>query len=253
MMDAEHTELVAAARELIEAATGAGPDAAPARERFVERWPAVVQLCSAHPEARASLRDLQDSLDGVAEDLEGADWVSLIIGVLHEEPFVAIEPATARGLIGRLSGIADNFQLHTLLMDELPEQRGWGRRAKRRVSESAAAIARGDGPQESDETITGAWNLYSYAAWRNGRLPDGDLEARGTWIWNEGTPADIPLLDGHRVILLGEPPYVRTWPAVRLFPELRASLGARELEAADVEAWLTRIAAATTSTRGPHA
>lgn len=245
MLSPEDAQLLTAARELIEAATQASPAAEAERERFAESWPSIVQLCSDSPEARVALRDLQDPLARAAEELEGADWVSMIIGVLDDEPFVAIEPATGRGLIGTLSGIVDNFQLHTLLMDALPEQGRWGRRAKRRVSESAAAIARGDGPQESDETIAGAWNLYSYAAWRDGRLPDGDLEARATWIWNEGTPADIPLLDGHRVILLGEPAYVRTWPAVRLFPELRASLDARDLEAAEIETWLERIGQAS--------
>ena len=56
--------------------------------------------------------------------------------VLDEEPYVAIEPATRTGIVGRMSGIVENFQLNTLLMDEFP-------RDEPRVSKEAVAVARG--------------------------------------------------------------------------------------------------------------
>jgi hypothetical protein len=88
-----------------------------------------------------------------------------------------------------MSGVADNFQLHTLVMDALPADRPRLGRHRRRVSASAAAIARGAGPQQSDETIIGSWNLYTYRALRDGRLPPADdLSAKDSWIWNEGIP-----------------------------------------------------------------
>ena len=111
-----------------------------------------------------------------------------MLTVLDEEPYVAIEPATRTGIVGRMSGIVENFQLNTLLMDEFP-------RDEPRVSKAAVAVARGNGPQQIDETVTGVWNLYSYGA----LLPGGELaEATDrayadTWIWNEGMPADIPV------------------------------------------------------------
>ena len=51
-----------------------------------------------------------------------------------------------------MSGIVENFQLDTLLMDEFP-------RDAPRVSKDAVAVARGSGPQQIDETVTGVWNL----------------------------------------------------------------------------------------------
>lgn len=57
-----------------------------------------------------------------------------------------------------MSGIADNFQLHTLLMDAFPRGRLRGRRIPARV----AANARGEGPQALDDTVEGAWNLCTY-------------------------------------------------------------------------------------------
>ena len=78
-------------------------------------------------------------------------------------------------------------------MAEFPApQRRFGRRPTR-VSEAAAAVARGDGPQASDEVVVGAWNLYDYTALRNGRLPaPGDLGSQNHWIWGEGSPGGRP-------------------------------------------------------------
>ena len=44
------------------------------------------------------------------------------------------------------------------------------------------------------------------------------------WIWNEGVPADIPTFEGTRVVLLGPPPYERSWNSVRRFPDLAVDL-----------------------------
>jgi hypothetical protein len=106
----------------------------------------------------------------------------------------------------------------------------------------ARAIARGAGPQQGDETVTGQWNLYVYPALRGGDLPPaGDDAATEAWIWNQGTPVDIPTVDDHRMILLGDPSYRRTWRAQRMFPDLRATLDANDLAGADVGAWLHGI------------
>jgi hypothetical protein len=97
------------------------------------------------------------------------------------------------------------------------------------------------------DVIAGTWNLYTGAAIRpDGRLPDAkDLETRGTWIWNEGVPADIPVFDGHRVILLGPPSYHRTWNVSRLFDRLKPDLTVeRKLSKPEISNWLKRLAAA---------
>ncbi len=57
-------------------------------------------------------------------------------------------------------------------------------------------------------------------------------------------PADIPVLDGHRVILLDAAPNPRTWPAQRMFLKLPARLTADLLDADAVDEWLAKIAAA---------
>jgi hypothetical protein len=208
-------------------------------EELEARWYEVIELCSVDPAARAALADLQPRAAELGDECDGAGWIATMLQVLHEAPFVAVEWDTRLGIAGRMSGISENFQLHTLLMDEFP-QRGF--RRKRRVSPEIAANARGEGEQALGADVLGAWNLYTYEAVLNGQLPDSsDQSMWATWIWNEGTPADIPELDGHRVIVLGPPPYSRGWQAQRTFARLPASLDAHRLSRTEVDAWFAKL------------
>jgi hypothetical protein len=165
-----------------------------------------------------------------------------MLGVLHEEPYVAIEPATGTAIAGVMSGVVENFQLNALLMDAVP----WT--GTRRISRAALAVARGDGPQQSNETVVAAWELYGYAALEpDGRLPDEpDPE---TLIWDEGMPTDIPVVDGHRVIVLRPSPAQRSWRAQRMFASLPASLTREVLDEDAVAAWMAKIGEAAAATR----
>jgi hypothetical protein len=210
-------------------------------------WPAFIALFSKSPRARTACRDLRPLAIELADHHEAGHWLAVMLAVLHKEPFVAIEPSTGIGVKGTMSGIADNFQLHVLLMDAFGPV---GRlRKRRRVSERAAAVARGEGPQQIDETVTGAWNMYTCDALKSNPLhlprPADAQSSLDSWIWNEGTPADIPTVDGHRVILLGPPSYSRGFGAQRLFHDLPATLVAEHMDRAEVADWLRRIAAAT--------
>ncbi|MFB7783867.1 hypothetical protein ACFC1D_14245 [Streptomyces vinaceus] len=67
--------------------------------------------------------------------------------------------------------------------------------------------------------------------------------ADGQWIWNEGKPADIPVVDGIRLVVLDPPAYRRSWPAGRFFPGMTGELVYdRALEPAESAALLARIA-----------
>lgn len=206
--------------------------------------PAYALFCHL-PDARRRAAGLLPDLDALAGVHPRAHWLGRLIRVLDNEPYLAIEPATASGIQGRMSGISENFQLNVLLMDVFP-QRGWF--AKRRVSKTAASIARGIGPQQTNEVLHGTWNLYTRRALQSdGTLPDPMQGAQGdvrkSWIWNEGVPADIPPFDGFRIILLGPPAYDRTWSAQRDFATLPAVLTVeRQLSPTDVSQWLTRMA-----------
>jgi len=220
-------------------AAGGRPGAAVAWQRLHEIWPGAIALFSVDPEARVEAEELVPIAERIEDVHEAAGWLRAMLTVLHDEPYVAIEPETRTGIVGRMSGVVENFQLNTLLMDEFP-------RDEPRVSKPAVAVARGDGPQQIDETVTGTWNLYTYEALTGeGALPDpSDHTHSHTWIWNEGMPADIPTLDGHRVILLGPAPNPRRWPAQRMFLKLPARMTADLLDEDAVAQWLAKIEAA---------
>jgi hypothetical protein len=241
-LDDEATEQWLADREnsALQKIAAQRPELADAWQRLGAVWPGAIALFSVDPIARAQAHDLSP----LAEELEGvheaAGWVRAMLSVVHNEPFVAIEPATKTGIAGRMSGIVENFQLNVLLMDAFPG-------AEPRVSPAAVTVARGEGPQQTEEEVTGAWNLYTYAALQPGaELPDpSDHAFSETWIWNEGMPADIPELNEHRVILLGPAPYPRSWQAQRMFLKLPAGLEAEVLDEEAVAEWLGRIERAT--------
>jgi hypothetical protein len=204
-------------------------------------YPPAIAAFTASPAGREKGRGvlLSDMAALAGCHHEGGHWILKMLQVLDRERYVAIDPDARVGIAGRMSGIVDNFQLHVLLMDAFPRRRWF---ASRRVSDSAVKVARGDGPQETGETITGAWNLYTWHALR----PDGSLPEKkdwgAGWIWGEGTPLDIPPLDGTRVILLGPPSYVRTWNSQRAFVGLRAELTfERGLGQREVREWKARI------------
>ncbi len=202
-------------------------------------WPACVAVYSRDVAARVRARAFLPVLEPLANRHEGAHWLQKLLPVLDQEPLLVIDPEKQVGITARMSGVSDNFQLHTLLMDVFP--RGWIE--GRRVSQQAVDVATGVGPQQTAETITGRWNLYQPPALSaTGKLPSVKDDSSAHWVWGEGIPADIAIVQGHRVVLLGPPSYARTWPSVRLFSGLRASLDeVIVLDKAGVREWIRRL------------
>ncbi|MER7915838.1 MULTISPECIES: hypothetical protein [unclassified Streptomyces] len=46
----------------------------------------------------------------------------------------------------------------------------------------------------------------------------------GAWLWNGGTPVDIPVVDGARLLVPEPPPYQRSRPAGRFLPHMTGDL-----------------------------
>ncbi|MEW4527925.1 hypothetical protein [Maioricimonas sp. JC845] len=207
-------------------------------------WRPAVAIYSKSDAARDAARPLRDDALRLADWHEAGHWLQQILAVRTDEPILVIEPDSQQGIIGTFSGVVDNFQLNTLIMDAFPRS---GLLKRRRVPKRVADIARGDGPQQSDETVQSVWNLYTWEALdEQGRLPapeGGNVSQH--WVWNEGIPDDIPVFEGRRVVLLGPASYPRFWKAQRMFDQLRASLVVETiLTKEDVADWLKRMVAA---------
>jgi hypothetical protein len=76
--------------------------------------------------ARREFRDAAGLLPDIGyvaaelgDSVPQAHWLSGLSQVLDDEPVVVIDDATHRGFRLTMSGVGDNFQLHTLLADQL--------------------------------------------------------------------------------------------------------------------------------------
>lgn len=240
--DEDPIELFEKAREQV-APTMAQQDAAwKALEQF---WRPAITVFSLSPESRSSARHLRDFAAQISDYHEAGHWLQLMLTVLDDEPIVVIEPATTIGILGRISGVVDNFQLNVLLMDGFPKSGFLPRR--RRVPQEVADVARGKGPQQSHHTVTSVWNMYTWEAIETGMtFPDpGGYGSSAHWVWNEGTPADIPIFNGRRVVLLGPASYPRSWQSQRMFDNLPANLEVeRKLTKGEIGVWLHHMVAA---------
>jgi hypothetical protein len=240
---ARYLELSRLAGEFFAAAQRAGEDAATrslphahAAYQLLARSaaPCISLLCSA-ASARKLAAPLLDVLTPLSRTVPAARALCDLARVLDDATFVALEPSTSRGIRGRMTGIADNAQLHVLLMNAFPREQG----TPPRVSERAVQNARGIGAPNLDELVTGAFTLYSWQALSSDHSLSG---ADAHVLWNEARPVDIPEFEGQRVILLGPPRYERTWPAQREFARLGAELIVDEaLTASAVLSWLAKL------------
>ena len=182
-----------------------------------------------HAAVRAELGDRRPRLlEAVRSVQEASDhdfkclYYALL--VLDDEPMVVLHRPTGTGYALRISGLGDNFQLHTLLADVLV---GGGHVPGHAPSAQEAAVCRDAAGQVP---TTGSFNLVG---------PDGE------WVWNEGTPADIPVVDGVRLLVLDPPPYQRGWPVGRFFPGMTGDLVLeRVLDEAETRGWLEQCVAA---------
>jgi len=165
--------------------------------------------------------ELAAAVEAAAEDLSTAHWLHGLLLVLDDEPFIVLHRASAQGWRCTMSGIGDNFQLHTLLAGQFAEAVGT------RPPTPVELAAAGTGELQPPEGIMGTFNL---------------VDAHGAWIWNEGRPADIPHHDGVRVVVLDPPAYARSWNAGRPYPLMPPSLTMdAPLTADEAAEWLARV------------
>ncbi len=184
------------------------------------------------PRVRAGVTDRADQIQvatQAARHWEPTGFVEKLLRVLDDEPILVLHRELRRGWTVRISGIGDNFQLQTLLAGALVGRAGGlpGTPPDPRVLASFTDSDVADAP-----TVTAWWNL---------------VDPRGEWIWNEGVPADIPLFDGTRVVVLDPLPYARSWNAGRQFPLMTAKLTVvTEHPPEQLSTWWPRLAPAQT-------
>ncbi|MFI7617488.1 hypothetical protein ACIBP6_40335 [Nonomuraea terrae] len=139
------------------------------------------------------------------EEIDSAHW---LYGLLQVLDILVLDRPGGRGYEVTISGIGDNFQLHTLLAATLIGDPSEGLIPGEPPAPAWIAAAT-DGEMQPPGGISGRFNL---------------VDATGEWIWNEGRPADIPFAEGRRVVVLDPPPYPRSWNAGRVYPLMEPTL-----------------------------
>jgi hypothetical protein len=143
----------------------------------------------------------------IADRVDGARWLQGLAMVCDEEPLIVLDPASGRGFRLTMSGVGDNFQLHTLLADRLsgsvpglePPKRVWVEQA------TDAPLV----PQLPTDPIN-----------RRFRLFDGN----GAYVYPDGRPADIGKTNGVRVLVIHPPHGPYGWSYGRAYPRMTPQL-----------------------------
>ena len=146
-----------------------------------------------------------------------------LLAVLDDEPLIVLHRPTGRAYAMTIGGIWDNFQLCTLLAHVLSGH------VPVTIPYPCWVAAATDGPLESQAgRIVGRFDLR-----------DGS----GQRIPGHGRPADIPLLDGHRLVVLDRPSHRRAWTIGRTYSMMRPSITLdRVLPEEEARTWSSRAA-----------
>ncbi|WP_329518545.1 hypothetical protein [Spirillospora sp. NBC_01491] len=185
-------------------------------------------VLSRSPRVRSGLtdRDFHVFAAGqAAEHLPQMGFVRDLLRVLDGERLLVLDRRTRQGWTVTIGGIGDNFQLHTLLAGALVGRPG-GLPGKPPAPEIISCFLDAETPPDRP-IVSSPWNL---------------VDANGEWIYNEGVPADIPAVNGTRVVVLDPPSYERTFPAGRRFPMMPATLTVDGMHLAeDLDGWWSHI------------
>lgn len=203
----------------------------------LELWEMAALAVYSHAAVRSSARasgvsavllELADRYAGVSRELKCLAYAAK---ALDDEPLLVLHRPTGTGYLLRMDGLTDNFQLHTLLADALI---GGGHLPGTAPHPEIVALSRTEElSPDQRPTAYGAFNLLA---------PDG------SWIWNEGTPSDIPVVDGVRTLVLDPQPYERSWTAGRFIQQIPGDLRLERVLAPQEAA--ARLAAAAPAREG---
>jgi hypothetical protein len=197
-------------------------------------WVHPLLYLSQRPDVRAMLpgRDrLTAATDAVREHIATADWLYGLLLVLDDEVLLVLHRPSGSGYRVTIGGIGDNFQLHTLLAATLIGKKSRGLIPGKGPSQAEVAAA-SDGPDLTPAGgIRGIFSL---------------VDAYGNQIWNEARPADIPRLEGTRVVVLDPLPHSRSWDAGRTYPSMRPKVEVTDVLNQHAAAyWLSKVKPAT--------
>ncbi len=223
-----------------------------------------------HPVLTAWTRDLRalaaaqsdvDMAAAVAElagRSEGAQWLSMLLRVPVEAPFVVLVPELEEAYSMKVTGTTELGQLLVLLAEALPDV--FARLGAEAPAAEVASVMRGAGPQQLEASYPATVRLHPWESID----PATGLPARASSRWaiasSHGTEADTslpdsaapgdlrPFADGTRVLVLAKSGTARPIAAARTFPALAARFThVAPLAPEAVASWKRKLVASKTS------
>lgn len=178
------------------------------------------------PSLHAELVALTNQLSA---SLTEFDQIRALLRMAEATSALVMDRHSKRAFRVLFDGIGDNFQLHTLLANALIGPNGQGLNGQPPDPRWVASYQ--DGPVDPNaQTVRGCWNLVAHD---------------GTWVWNEGMPAEIPTIDGEHILILDEQPYPRSWNAGRRHPHVHGWVEVEsELTHQEATLWWKRVSPA---------
>src|SRR5215472_6620241 len=182
-------------------------------------------------DAAGLLVEIGEAAANLGDSVPRAHWLPGLTRVLDDEPVVVIDHTSGRGFRLTMSGIGDNFQLHTLLADRL-------------IGDPARGLLPGERPDPAwvaAATTAPPERPFSDAIQRRFRLFDGT----GAYIYPEGRPADIAVLGAARLIVLHPPRSDFRWRSGRTYEHMVPSLTLDHvMSAQEARSWRAHVAPA---------
>lgn len=162
------------------------------------------------------------AIDTLEPVLPQAHWLGVGLSMVFQEPVIVLDMTHGRGWRGHVDGVVSNFQLHALLLHALATQVDNDFTLEPLDDEALAYYTRFD-ENHSTPAVHSDLGLFTAGGVRAVHRVDAEMRFLHQ-IWNEGSPGDIPRVDGHLVILVTQPDIQRSWRAPGApFPQLDAS------------------------------
>jgi len=247
-----------------DAIASVGAAVAKKRPREAAAWQALASRCLAAVacltrsralrKAEQAKGELAEAVFPLEDAVEEVGFLSQALRILDDAPLLLIHPESQRGFRVVVRDVSSNVELYVLLADAIVGDPAAGLVPGTRPDPRAvAALKDPDHAPRKPPQVMVSFNLSAWTALEDdGSLPEADAEHPEHWIWIEGVPADIPELDGERVVLLHDPAVARMLPVESSFAALRPSLVVKKkLSTAEVARLLAAMGAAAARARGP--
>ena len=221
------------------------PDAALAWAKLHDYTDDAFAVMAASADARRTARAIPGLIPGIqalAADHRRCRELAELFAVADDGAVTVLHPSSGAGFRILYGGIANLAQFHVLLADAVTGSPRKGYLAGERPDPRIVAAYRDCATDPEADVATARFQMYRPMALReDGTLPPR-FQGSEEWFWGHESPAEIPSVNGERLLLIGEPAYRRQWTVRRRFSAVSGELHVDEvLSATAVRSWIDAL------------